>query len=86
VARRRGPAGVREQGKGTWGFSGNMGDPNTSLGPNAGMGEPAQQHPGHEADGLPASWSETGEPTQGIPAQCNGQSDGRSVAGVLVAS
>ena len=38
MARRRGPAGVQEQGIGTLGFPGNMGDPNTSLGPNAGMG------------------------------------------------
>ena len=86
MARRRGPAGVREQGKGTVGFPGNMGDPNTSLGPNAGMGEPAQQHPGLEAVGWPASGSETSQPTQGIPTQCSGQSEGRSVAGVLVAS
>ena len=68
------------------GFPGNMGDPNTSLGPNAGMGEPAQQHPGLGAVGLPASRSETAKPTQGIPAQGSGQSDGRRVAGVLVAS
>jgi hypothetical protein len=68
------------------GFPGNMGDPNTSLGPNAGMGEPAQQHPGLEAVGLPVSRSKLAKPTQGIPAQCSGQSEGRSVAGVLVAS
>ncbi len=88
VARRRGPTGVREQGKGTLGFPGNMGDPNTSLRPNAGMGEPAQQHPGLEAVGLPASRSLSAKPTRGIPAQCQWaerrEKRGGSLSGVIV--
>ena len=68
------------------GFPGNMGDPSASLGLNAGKDEPAYQHPGLEAVGVPASRSETAKPTQGIPSPCDEPSEGRSAVGVLAAS
>jgi len=82
-ARREGLAGVEEQGKGTMGFPGNMGDPNASLGPKAGKDEPAEQHPGLEAVGLPSSGSETAKPTQGISTQGDEPRVGRSAVGSL---
>jgi hypothetical protein len=39
-ARRRGPAGVQEKGKGTLGFSGNLGGPQNVLEHNPGKDEP----------------------------------------------
>ena len=78
----RGPrAGQRSEG-----FAGNLGDPIASLGPNAGKDEPAEQHPGLEAVGLPAFRSETARPTQGIAPQGDEPSGGRSAGGVLSAS
>ena len=61
-----------------------MGDPNASLGPQAGKDEPAEQHPGLEAVGLPASRSETVKPTQGIALQGEEPSGGRSAGGSLI--